>query len=217
MPTLFVLLIVFCIRSLTFSGRFRRPSVFIQPRLLADHPSVALGAMGQAFFTLSLGLGCMATYGSYFSSRTPLLRSAVTTASLDTLVAILSGNHHIPGRIHLRRFTCSRIHADIRSAPVDIPFAPSRSALVSSVFLPSDTGVAHIHHIHVGNSHSVFHRRARHEPTDGHNDQRHRGTRVRHTMRPQFRPRSTASGYSRSISSTRSTIYRPTYCSPQAD
>lgn len=47
--------------------------------------------MGQAFFTLSLGLGCMATYGSYFSSRTPLLRSAVTTASLDTLVAILSG------------------------------------------------------------------------------------------------------------------------------
>lgn len=33
----------------------------------------------------------MATYGSYFSSRTPLLRSAVTTASLDTLVAILSG------------------------------------------------------------------------------------------------------------------------------
>ena len=47
--------------------------------------------MGQAFFSLSLGLGCMATYGSYFSQSTPLLRSAATTASLDTMVAILSG------------------------------------------------------------------------------------------------------------------------------
>ncbi len=91
MPTLFVLLIVFCIRSLTFSGASEGLRFLFSPDFSQITPSVALGAMGQAFFTLSLGLGCMATYGSYFSSRTPLLRSAVTTASLDTLVAILSG------------------------------------------------------------------------------------------------------------------------------
>ena len=91
MPTLFVLLIVFCIRSLTFSGAPEGLRFLFSPDFSQITPSVALGAMGQAFFTLSLGLGCMATYGSYFSPGTPLLRSAATTASLDTLVAVLSG------------------------------------------------------------------------------------------------------------------------------
>lgn len=46
--------------------------------------------MGQAFFSLSLGVGTMMIYGSYFSSKTPIVRSAVTTAGLDTLVAIMA-------------------------------------------------------------------------------------------------------------------------------
>ena len=54
-------------------------------------PQVLLSAMGQAFFSLSLGLGCMTTYASYFSRDTRLGRAAVTTAGLDTLVAILAG------------------------------------------------------------------------------------------------------------------------------
>lgn len=91
MPTLFILLIIFCIRSLTFPEASQGLSFLFNPDFSQITPSVALGAMGQAFFSLSLGLGCMATYGSYFSQSTPLLRSAATTASLDTVVAILSG------------------------------------------------------------------------------------------------------------------------------
>ena len=53
--------------------------------------SVLLGAMGQAFFSLSLGLGCMMTYGSYFNDRNRLGRTAATTAILDSMVAILAG------------------------------------------------------------------------------------------------------------------------------
>lgn len=50
-----------------------------------------IGAMGQAFFSLSLGLGTMLTYGSYFSKKTRIVRSATITALLDTSVAILAG------------------------------------------------------------------------------------------------------------------------------
>ncbi len=53
--------------------------------------SVVLRAMGQGFFSLSLGLGTMLTYGSYFSKGTHIVRSATTTALLDTSVAILAG------------------------------------------------------------------------------------------------------------------------------
>ena len=54
-------------------------------------PSVMIEAMGRAFFSLSLGLGCLITYSSYFRKETPLLRTAGTMAALDTLVAILAG------------------------------------------------------------------------------------------------------------------------------
>lgn len=54
-------------------------------------PSVVIGAMGQAFFTLSLGLTCLLTYASYFSDKTRLVKSAAITAVLDTLVAITAG------------------------------------------------------------------------------------------------------------------------------
>lgn len=50
-----------------------------------------IGALGQAFFSLSLGLGTMMIYSSYFSDDTPLLKSASTTAVLDTVVAIMAG------------------------------------------------------------------------------------------------------------------------------
>lgn len=53
--------------------------------------SMLIGALGQAFFSLSIGLGTMMIYASYFSDSTPLVKSASLTASLDTLVAILAG------------------------------------------------------------------------------------------------------------------------------
>lgn len=91
MPMLFLLLIIFCINSLTMEGAAEGLTFLFKPDFGALTPSTVLGALGQAFFSLSLGLGTMLTYASYFSDGTRLGRSAVTTASLDTLVAILAG------------------------------------------------------------------------------------------------------------------------------
>jgi NSS family neurotransmitter:Na+ symporter len=52
---------------------------------------VFLGAMGQAFFSLSLGMGCLSTYASYFGSDTRLGKTALSVGVIDTMVAILAG------------------------------------------------------------------------------------------------------------------------------
>lgn len=91
MPMLFIILIIFCINSLTMSGAGDGLAFLFNPDFNKITPKVILSAMGQAFFSLSLGLGTMMTYGSYFQKDTPLVKSAAITASLDTLVAILAG------------------------------------------------------------------------------------------------------------------------------
>lgn len=91
MPVLFVLLIAFCINATTMSNFGKGMEFLFSPDFSKITPSVLLSAMGQAFFSLSLGLGCMMTYASYFHKDTRLGRTALTTAGLDTLVAILSG------------------------------------------------------------------------------------------------------------------------------
>lgn len=91
MPLLFLLLIVFCIYSLTMPGAREGLAFLFKPDFSQLTPSVWLGAMGQAFFSLSLGLGCLITYSSYFTRQTRLLRSAATIAVLDTMVAVLAG------------------------------------------------------------------------------------------------------------------------------
>lgn len=90
-PLLFVILIVFCINSLLMPGASEGLKFLFNPDFSAITPGVILGAMGQAFFSLSIGLGCMMTYASYFSDSTRIVKSATSTALLDTLVAILAG------------------------------------------------------------------------------------------------------------------------------
>lgn len=91
MPILFILLIAFCINSFTLSGCQQGLEFLFKPDFSKIDASVLLGAMGQAFFSLSLGLGCMMTYASYFNDDVRLGRTATTIASLDFLVAILAG------------------------------------------------------------------------------------------------------------------------------
>lgn len=91
MPLLFLILAVFCINSLCMPGAKQGLKFLFEPDFSKITPKVVLSALGQAFFSLSIGLGCMLTYASYFSKKTNLFRSALTTASLDTLVAILAG------------------------------------------------------------------------------------------------------------------------------
>ncbi|MDE5714493.1 MAG: sodium-dependent transporter, partial [Muribaculaceae bacterium] len=91
MPLLFLLLVAFCINSVFLPGFEEGIRFLFTPDFGKITPGVLLGAMGQAFFSLSLGLGCMMTYASYFSDKNRLGRTAVTTAMLDSAVAILAG------------------------------------------------------------------------------------------------------------------------------
>lgn len=91
MPMLFVILLAFVVNSLFLSEAGRGLTFLFKPDFSAITPSVVLGALGQAFFSLSLGLGCLITYASYFRDDTSLVKTASISASLDTLVAIMAG------------------------------------------------------------------------------------------------------------------------------
>jgi NSS family neurotransmitter:Na+ symporter len=90
MPALFVLLVVLVIYG-TFQRGFGAAIDFVfKPDATKLHASSFLAAMGQAFFSLSLGMGAMITYGSYQKSKEALVGQSVTIASLDTAVALLA-------------------------------------------------------------------------------------------------------------------------------
>ncbi len=91
MPLLFILLVAFCINSFFLPGFEQGIKFLFTPDFSKITSGVLLGAMGQAFFSLSLGLGCMMTYASYFSNKNKLGKTAATTALLDSAVAILAG------------------------------------------------------------------------------------------------------------------------------
>ena len=91
MPILFILLIIFCINSLLLPNAMEGVKFLFNPDFSKVTPKMVVGAMGQAFFSLSLGLTGLLTYASYFSDKTPLVKSATIIAILDTFVAIMAG------------------------------------------------------------------------------------------------------------------------------
>lgn len=91
MPTLFVLLVVIVIASCTLPNAVKGVEFLFYPDFSKLTGSVFLDALGQAFFSLSLGTACLCTYASYFSRSTNLFRSSVQIASLDSVIAILAG------------------------------------------------------------------------------------------------------------------------------
>lgn len=91
MPILFIMLIVFCVNSLLLPNAAEGLKFMFTPDFSQLSPGMIIGAMGQAFFSLSLGLTCLLTYASYFSNKTPLVKSATIIAILDTCVAVLAG------------------------------------------------------------------------------------------------------------------------------
>lgn len=90
-PMLFLLLIVFCVNSLLMPGAAEGLEFMFKPDFSKLTTEVVLGALGQAFFSLSLGMGCLVTYSSYFADDTPLIKTAVQISVLDTLVAVMAG------------------------------------------------------------------------------------------------------------------------------
>ena len=91
MPALFILLIILAICSISLPDSSAGINFLFKPDFSQVNSKAFLSAMGQAFFSLSLGMGCLCTYASYFKNDTPLPKVALNVATIDTLVAILAG------------------------------------------------------------------------------------------------------------------------------
>ena len=91
MPLLFLILIVLSVHSLLMPGGEAGLKFLFAPDFSKVTPTTVLVALGQAFFSLSIGIGTMVTYASYFKPDTNLRHTALNVTILDTLVAILAG------------------------------------------------------------------------------------------------------------------------------
>lgn len=91
MPTLFIMLLALVIFVLTLDNAFAGVEYYIVPDFSKINASVVSAALSQAFFSLSLGMGIMITYGSYLDSKSDVPGSAKLVALMDTGVAFIAG------------------------------------------------------------------------------------------------------------------------------
>jgi len=91
MPMLFILIVFLAVRALTLPGAGQGIAFYLKPDFSKLNIAVVLFALGQAFFSLSLGMGTMITYGSYISKSDNLVSSAGWVSFSDTIIALLAG------------------------------------------------------------------------------------------------------------------------------
>ena len=91
MPILFLLLVGMVVASCLLPGGEGGIAFLLRPDFSHIDGQVLLGALGQSFYSLSIGMGCLCTYASYFKRETNLLGSAIQISLVDTLIAILAG------------------------------------------------------------------------------------------------------------------------------
>jgi NSS family neurotransmitter:Na+ symporter len=91
MPILVGVLILMIIRAVTLPGAIAGISFYLKPDFSKINDRILIEALSQAFFSLSLGMGAMVTYGSYLSKKDNMVNSALIVCSFDTLIALLAG------------------------------------------------------------------------------------------------------------------------------
>lgn len=92
MPALFIILIIMAVRVAFMPGAIEGYNFFLSPNFKeAFAPETILMAIGQAFFSLSVGMGCMVTYASYFKKSNNLMTTSFNVALLTMLVSVLAG------------------------------------------------------------------------------------------------------------------------------
>ena len=91
MPTLFVLLVIIVVASCMLPDAGKGVVFLFHPDFSKMTKNMFLAALGQSFYSLSIAMGCICTYASYFSRQTNLLKSALQISVIDTKVAILAG------------------------------------------------------------------------------------------------------------------------------
>jgi len=90
MPMLLILIIALGARSITLPNGYEGLQFLFRPDFSRINSEVVLGAMGQAFFSMSLGMGCMITYGSYINKKNQLSHTVIEVSIIDTIIAILA-------------------------------------------------------------------------------------------------------------------------------
>lgn len=91
MPALFIITVILAACSVSLPGASKGVEFLLKPDWSKVDSHVILQAMGQAFYSLSLGMGCLCTYASYFDKSTPLAKSAVNVSIIDTVIAVMAG------------------------------------------------------------------------------------------------------------------------------
>jgi len=91
MPLLFIILLMLVIRAVTLPGASRGLEFYLRPDFSKVTAETVLNAVSQAFFSLSLGMGIMITYGSYLSKDADLASSTFWVCMMDTLIAVCAG------------------------------------------------------------------------------------------------------------------------------
>ena len=109
MVALLVLMIVMAVKSITLSGAGEGLKFYLVPDFTKITPTVVVSAMNQAFFTLSIGIGSMAIFGSYISKERSLMGESLTVIILDTAVALIAGLIIFP--------TCSTYSLEVGAGP----------------------------------------------------------------------------------------------------
>jgi NSS family neurotransmitter:Na+ symporter len=100
MPGLAALMLLLVFRAVTLSGAGEGLAFYLRPDFSQINGSVFLAAAGQAFFSLSLGMGAMITYGSYISKKHDLASSALYVTAFDTAIAVFAGLLIFPTLFH---------------------------------------------------------------------------------------------------------------------
>ena len=91
MPILFILLLIIVVASCLLPNASQGIEFLFKPDKSMINGDVFLGALGQSFYSMSIAMGCICTYASYFSKQTNLTASAVQIGVIDSVVAILAG------------------------------------------------------------------------------------------------------------------------------
>lgn len=91
MPMLLLIIGILVVCSFSMPGSSEGLRFLLKPDFSKITAKVVLSAMGQAFFSLSLGMGCLCTYASYFGKEANLMKTAGSVALIDTIVAVMSG------------------------------------------------------------------------------------------------------------------------------
>jgi NSS family neurotransmitter:Na+ symporter len=91
MPTLFILLLIIVVAACMLPDAYKGVEFLFKPDWAKINGDVFLGALGQSFYSMSIAMGCICTYASYFSKSTNLTNSAIQIGVIDSIVAILAG------------------------------------------------------------------------------------------------------------------------------